>query len=131
MRTRASLLALAASAAGLSTTPPPDIGSLAQRARALRASWGASVASQPGAFDSGYERGDEGRRDWANWLIEGRLMLGQYPHMQPSVPGPTIADSRAHLRRVLSSGVDCFVSLQACLVPVFDIFCEGSQRSDA
>jgi len=44
-------------------------------------------------------------------------MLGQYPHCQPSAPGPSADDARAHLRRVRAAGVDCFACLQAELPP--------------
>ena len=102
-------------AVGLSTTP--DSGSLVRRAAALRRKDVADFAAAADfAFDSLYTKGDE-RRGWSNWLLKERLMLGQYPHCQPAEPGPSAADAQAHLRRVLSAGVDCFVSLQDELPP--------------
>ena len=44
-------------------------------------------------------------------------MLGQYPHCQPAVPGPTGSDAKDHLRRLLDTGIDCFACLQAEVPP--------------
>ena len=101
-------VALTAPVRGLSVT------SLVQRASALP--W--SCAGELGgfAFDSAYTK-DGQPRGWANWLVDGRLMLGQYPHCQPAEPGPSEDDARAHLRRVRAAGVDCFACLQAELPP--------------
>eukprot|EP00966_Prymnesium_polylepis_P162900 3765075-Prymnesium_polylepis.1 len=89
-------------AAGMQAAP--DLGSLLRRARVLG---GTFPRDSSFAFDSAYVKGGE-RRGWANWLVEGRLMLGQYPGCQPAVPGPSTTDAQAHLRRVLEAGVDCF-----------------------
>ena len=93
----------------------PSITSLTRRAKALSASWG-GVGTSSFAFDSMYAKGKE-QRGWSNWLLSQRLMLGQYPHMQPAVPGPSADDAQIHLQRVLAAGVDCFACLQAELPP--------------
>ena len=93
----------------------PDISSLARRASVL------STGTEPLTnfmFDSQYSKGGHARA-WANWLFDG-LMLGQYPHTQPAQPGPDADDTKAHLTRSLSAGIDCFVCLQAELPPQQD-----------
>ena len=111
------MLQLAAIAASGALSPAaPDIASLARRGRALALDRGST--SDP-KFDSIYTK-EGAPRAWANWLIDDRLMLGQYPHCQPAQPGPSAADAEAHLRRVLESSVDCFTCLQAELPPQDD-----------
>ena len=67
------------------------------------------------------------RRGYANWLIPGKIMVGQYPGGVPEVSTPTREETRDHLRKVLgfrtTAGAPrtpptcttkvCFVSLQA------------------
>lgn len=101
---RTSLLSTAAAMAA------PSVGSLARRARALTTAWEDS-ASAGYAFDSSFAR-DGDRRGWSNWLVPGRLMVGQYPHEQPSPTGPGRADAMRHLRALVDAGVDCFACLQ-------------------
>jgi hypothetical protein len=112
LEVRVCLALLAATpAASLSVT------SLAQRASALP--WSCVGELDGFAFQSEFTK--DGRpRGWANWLVEDRLMLGQYPHCQPSEPGPSAEDAHAHLRSVLAAGVDCFACLQAELPPQAD-----------
>ena len=50
-------------------------------------------------------------------LVADRIMIGQYPHCQPAVPGPTGSDAKDHLRRLLDTGIDCFACLQAEVPP--------------
>lgn len=104
----------------------PTITSLCSKAQMLSDTWGLSDQSSEMwlsdvqyAFDSQYLEADQ-PRSWSNWLVPGRLMLGQYPHCQPARPGPTLEDARNHLRRVIEAGVDGFASLQAELPPQDD-----------
>lgn len=108
------VLALAAMPPSLSST----VTSLARRASALP--W-SCVGELDGffTFPSAYTKEGQ-QRGWANWLVDERLMLGQYPHCQPAVPGPSADDAQAHLRSVLASDVDCFACLQAELPPQDD-----------
>ena len=101
-----------AAAAGMAA---PDLASLARRGRALGSQWSLATPTNF-AFDSRYVKNDESR-GWSNWLLEDRLMIGQYPHCQPAVPGPSAADAKDHLQAVLDVGIDCFVCLQAELPP--------------
>ena len=94
----------------------PSINSLQRRARALECG---PFETKDFAIASTYAR-DGGTRGWSNWLIDGRLVLGQYPNCQPAVPGPTAKEARIHLRKMLELGVDCFTCLQAELPPQDD-----------
>ena len=101
---------------------PVDVSSLSRRGRALGTSWWGADSPQLKkgfTFPSSYTKEGE-VRGWCNWLVEERLMLGQYPHCQPAVPGPSREDAKAHLEAVLDAGIDCFVSLQAELPPQQD-----------
>ena len=106
-----------ASADGDATT----VASLRRMAQTMREAWGLSDSAkvEEYAFESQYLRGSgEGAASsWCNWLVPRRLMLGQYPHCQPAVPGPTAKDARAHLRRLFEAQVDGFACLQAELPP--------------
>ena len=66
------------------------------------------------------------RRGYANWLIPGKILVGQYPGGVPEVSTPTREETRDHLRKVLcgfrtdgaprtspTTNKVCFVSLQA------------------
>ena len=110
----AMLFAIFTTASGLCTQPPITLTSLTRRASAISETWEQTALSSE--FDSVYLQ-DGTERGWANWLIEGRLMLGQYPHCQPAVPGPTGSDAKDHLRRLLDTGIDCFACLQAEVPP--------------
>lgn len=103
-RSTRTMLAMYACAIALA----PTITTLAARARSLSLD---ATSFEP-VFESAYTEGGESR-GWANWLITGRLILGQYPHCQPAEPGPSDAAAQEHLRTLLSAGVDCFTSLQA------------------
>jgi len=102
-----------------SDTPSPCLRALSERAGALAKLWGEDAREQTFDFASHYSTGRGHVRGWANWLVPGRLMLGQYPHCQPG-GGPSDMDAREHLSRVLSAGIDCFVCLQAELPPQDD-----------
>ena len=102
------LVATLATAAALN----PTVASLQRRGCALADAWGCeAVRGDDFEFDSTYVNNGE-RRGWANWIIRDHLMIGQYPHCQPAVPGPDAADATAHLRLVQAAGVNCFVCLQ-------------------
>ncbi|KAG8462652.1 hypothetical protein KFE25_004628 [Diacronema lutheri] len=76
-------------------------------------------------FYSEYTRADGSKRSWCHWLVPRVLMVGRYPHPDPtahpdllhrrcaSCGGPTLDESRAHLARLLGDGarVRCFASL--------------------
>jgi len=99
----------------------PTFASLRRQAHILREAWGLSVLQlEEYRFDSQYLKGGgtgAETRSWANWLVPGRLMLGQYPHCQPAVPGPSADDAREHLGRLLEAQVDGFACLQAEVPP--------------
>lgn len=98
---------------------PVSLSSVAQRARALSTSLG-GVEAKHFYFDSTYTSDGARQRGWSNWLIDDRLMIGQYPHCQPAVPGPSAPDAQAHLQRLLATGIDGFVCLQAEIPPQDD-----------
>lgn len=110
-----SILSSFTAAAALSPAIAPDLATLSSRAGALSSSWAIEFGSGY-AFDSEYTKGGKAR-GWSNWLVSSKLMLGQYPGVQPAVPGPSAEDAQAHLKRVLNAGVDCFVQLQDELPP--------------
>ena len=66
------------------------------------------------SFDSSFARGDHGARGFCNWLIPGRVMVGQYPGQNPLPDGPSAGEVRQHLERIRGSaaGVSVFCSLQ-------------------
>jgi hypothetical protein len=123
MRTAITATMLMVATTDAAMAVPLDVSSLARRGRALGATWFNSETElaplSKFTFTSRYDKEGE-QRGWANWLIEHRLMVGQYPHCQPAVPGPDQADAEAHLELVISAGVDCFVCLQAELPPQQD-----------
>jgi protein-tyrosine phosphatase len=74
-------------------------------------------------------------RGFSNWIIPGKIMVGQYPGRVPEQTTPTIEDTRKHIRNVLfANDIDnnqnnynnnnnttiCFVSLQSELPPQDD-----------
>lgn len=97
------------------------LATLSTRAVALRTTWGlgSTLPASPLAFASEFAAGTEADtpRGWANWLLPGRLMAGQYPSVQPEVPGPTVDEANQHLARLIAAGIDGFVSLQAEVPP--------------
>ena len=99
----------------------PTLASLSARGLALRQSWGhgSGGLAHLGSlnFDSAFYAGGTQPRDWANWLVPGRLMVGQYPSVQPAVPGPSLGEADEHMRRCLLAGVDGFVCLQEEVPP--------------
>ena len=98
------------------------VQSLKQRAQALRTAWDLPLPLPGGdfLFDSTF-RGGDGPRSFSNWLIPGKLVLGQYPFRQPAVPGPSDAECEAHVRAlVVGANVRTFVQLQAELPPQDD-----------
>jgi alanine transaminase len=53
-------------------------------------------------------------RGFCNWILPGRIMVGQYPGQVPEVPGPSESEVQNHLSAVLlDAGVTCFVCLQS------------------
>ena len=101
-----------------------SVGALCARARRLRDAWRLDQLSpqqwEQTSFDSHYIKGEGAQaeqRSWSNWLVPGRLMLGQYPHCQPAVPGPSAEAARDHLLRLSQAGIDGFVCLQAEIPP--------------
>lgn len=49
---------------------------------------------------------------YANWLVPGALMLGRYPHCEPSRLGQDRERGEAQLDKILRAGVTTFVCLQ-------------------
>ena len=118
-----ALVSMVLPRAGSLRTPAASVASLATRARQLRKTWEAptpSTTAEALRFDSSFEYGASSR-DFANWLLPGRLMIGQYPGLQPTEPGPSAAECEAHVRRVVGDArVRTFVQLQAELSPQDD-----------
>lgn len=53
-------------------------------------------------------------RGFCNWILPGKIMVGQYPGLAPEVPGPSEPEVRNHLKSLLlNANVNCFVSLQS------------------
>lgn len=56
-------------------------------------------------------------RGFSNWIIPGRIMVGQYPGQVPEMSGPTSEEVETHLTAVLEAATAathvCFVSLQS------------------
>ena len=69
-------------------------------------------------FDSSYISNDH-ERGFCNWIIPGRLMVGQYPGQTPEVHGPTEEEVTRHMERITTPrGLDgahvrLFCSLQS------------------
>jgi hypothetical protein len=60
-------------------------------------------------------------RGFCNWIIPGRLMVGQYPGQNPEVDGPSAVEVEMHLSTLLNdAGVTMFVSLQSEIPPQDD-----------
>jgi protein-tyrosine phosphatase len=74
-------------------------------------------------------------RGFSNWIIPGKIMIGQYPGRVPEQTTPTIEDTREHIRNILiapshfdennnnnqnNNTTICFVSLQSELPPQDD-----------
>ena len=105
------------------------VETLGKRAQALRKTWNLRAPpSEPDFFfDSVFqggepETGSAGPRSFSNWLVPGKIMLGQYPHRQPAVPGPSAAECEAHVRALVGGArVRTFVQLQAELPPQDDV----------
>ena len=105
------------------TSVATDVASLVARARTLRSSWRVSPPScetgEDFRFPSSF--GSPESRDFSNWLLRGRLLIGQYPHLQPAAPGPTREECVDHLRKVVvDADVGAFVCLQAEVPPQDD-----------
>ncbi|KAG7350377.1 protein-tyrosine phosphatase [Nitzschia inconspicua] len=61
------------------------------------------------------------RRGFCNWIIPGRIMVGQYPGQNPEVDGPSSTEVKAHLTTLLKdANVKMFVSLQSEIPPQDD-----------
>ena len=62
--------------------------------------------------------------DWANWIIPGYLMVGQYPFVDPHhVHDRTAGEER--LKAILNAGLVTFVCLQAELPPQTEMPARG------
>ncbi|OEU23271.1 hypothetical protein FRACYDRAFT_233443 [Fragilariopsis cylindrus CCMP1102] len=75
-------------------------------------------------------------RGFSNWIIPGKIMVGQYPGTVPEQTTPTIEETREHIRNILiapssfnnknenknngNTTTICFVSLQSELPPQDD-----------
>ena len=84
---------------------------------------------------------NKSRRGFSNWIIPGKIMVGQYPGTVPEQTTPTIEETREHIRNILiapssfhaennnnnhqnqnnsNTTTICFVSLQSELPPQDD-----------
>jgi Cyclin-dependent kinase inhibitor 3 (CDKN3) len=60
-------------------------------------------------------------RGFCNWIIPGRIMVGQYPGENPEASGPTADDVQSHLTTTIrDAGVNLFCSLQSEIPPQDD-----------
>jgi len=111
-------------AAAISISPALRVTQLEARASAARVRL-ALPPHEPArlAHPSAFPRADGSTRGWCNWIIEGRVMLGRYPHLDPIAGppragaaafagGPSVACVEAHLASMAAEGVTCYVSLQ-------------------
>lgn len=65
------------------------------------------------AFPSVYKNGN-GVRGFCNWLIPGRLMIGQYPGCTPESNGPSSDEVEKHIRLIVQgAGINFFCCLQS------------------
>ena len=105
----------------LSTTPPNALENLNDRERLFFSS----------SYDASGSKDDENNmttRGFSNWIVPGKIMVGQYPGRVPETNTPTEEEKRQHLRNVLFHPVGetanskdiCFVSLQSELPPQDD-----------
>ncbi|KAG7357496.1 protein-tyrosine phosphatase [Nitzschia inconspicua] len=61
------------------------------------------------------------RRGFCNWIIPGRIMVGQYPGQNPEVDGPSSTEVKSHVTTLLKdANVKMFVSLQSEIPPQDD-----------
>jgi alanine transaminase len=68
-----------------------------------------------------YTRADGTKRSWCHWLVPDRLMVGRYPHQDPTAHprgkgrafnGPTPEEAEAHIYHLVRGArISCFVSL--------------------
>jgi Cyclin-dependent kinase inhibitor 3 (CDKN3) len=60
-------------------------------------------------------------RGFCNWIIPGKIMVGQYPGQNPEIDGPSATEVESHLSTLLQdAGVTLFVSLQSEIPPQDD-----------
>lgn len=108
-----------------------DVAVLLERAVAVRKKLSTTTVPPPYeadalAFPSSYLKGNKDgseddqqqqrrhRRGFCNWLIPGKLMIGQYPGQTPEIGGPSAAEVQAHVRSVVQKArVDTFCCLQS------------------
>ncbi|CAB9515321.1 expressed unknown protein [Seminavis robusta] len=65
--------------------------------------------------------GGQQRRGYCNWVIPGRLMIGQYPAQTPAEGGPTYEEVRQHVQLLVEDAkIGLFCSLQSELPPQDD-----------
>jgi hypothetical protein len=84
----------------------------------------------PSSYDASGSKTNEEMttRGFSNWIVPGRIMVGQYPGRVPETNTPTEEEVRIHLRNVLFETPSekpktqqvCFVSLQSELPPQDD-----------
>mmetsp|Transcript_650 Transcript_650/g.1486 ORF Transcript_650/g.1486 Transcript_650/m.1486 type:complete len:376 (-) Transcript_650:840-1967(-) len=82
------------------------------------------------SYDASGSKHDEDMttRGFSNWIVPGKIMVGQYPGRVPETNTPTEEEVREHLRKVLFQNSAentkqrnvCFVSLQSELPPQDD-----------
>ncbi|CAB9508199.1 Dual specificity phosphatase, catalytic domain [Seminavis robusta] len=63
-------------------------------------------------FDSSFVKPNGTQRGFCNWLLPGRLMVGQYPGQNPLHDGPTAQAVTQHVQRISNAHVSVFCSLQ-------------------
>lgn len=72
-----------------------------------------SIGDDKLSFPSVYNNGN-GMRGFCNWLLPGRLMIGQYPGCAPETHGPNHDEVKEHIRLLVQdAGVNLFCSLQS------------------
>lgn len=75
----------------------------------------------PSAYKKKVKNGRSHVRGFCNWLLPGRLMVGQYPGQTPEPDGPTSNEVEEYLSTLVNdAGVNLFCSLQSELPPQDD-----------
>ena len=103
----------------LSTSPPNALENLNDSKKLFFSS----------SYDASDSKHDENMttRGFSNWIVPGKIMVGQYPGRVPETNTPTQDEVDEHLRRVLFHTANdnapkhiCFISLQSELPPQDD-----------
>ncbi|MEW5305002.1 MAG: hypothetical protein WDW36_007574 [Sanguina aurantia] len=63
-------------------------------------------------------------KSFSNWIVPGSVMLGRYPHVEPSLC-TSRKQGEQQLTAILEAGVTTFISLQAELPPQSDLTLAG------